>query len=800
MGEPVVSRATSVDARVRLLAVHTHPIQYYAPLFRELACRPNIELEVLYITRPTPGQQGQGFGVPFQWDQDLLTGYRWRFLREPLPSDDYRRWSGLDAPGIGAVIREAQPEVVLLPGWNCRGLVRALLACNSLGIPALYRGDTNLWQRPAGLKGCLWTARNRLLLSRFAGFAAVGRRAHLFLRDLGVPEGRIALSPHAVDADRIRASAGDWGSAEARLRVRAELGVRPGEFLAAFVGKLESKKRPDDAIRAIARMADPAKLVVCGEGELSQHCRHVAGAVGASVVWLGFRNQSELPRLLAAADVLILPSGRGETWGLVVNEAMAVGTPCVVSDAVGCGPDLVEPGLTGEVFPVGVIPLLVEALERVRRLSDHDRSLTPRVLARSASYSLAAAVDGIERLCRTVTRAPRSGLGPARRCSVLALCEGMSFLGGMERTTMEILEYVATGGAETHCIVTDQPWFRYRIVHRAEQGGHGWSDVSVTTPLFSGERSVKWVFGVTADVIRCSVTALAEAVRRRSRTIFVSSFTSALRNWPALALLRTFGVHIVLRSGAAPAPNPKDRLLWGWCVDSVVDDHVAISDFVAAELRAKGIDPHKIRVIRNVLPRVNRDRPPSLHQKPRVIYVGQVIPGKGIMELLEALEILKRQGVTFEADLVGRFDGWEHPSHAGYKEALKRKVAELPTARILGEREDVLQLLGAASVHCCPSQEGLREGLGQVVLEAKSAGIPSVVTPSGALPEMIRHGIDGWICCGFGPEAIAEGLAHFLRDPEACRRAGEAAATWRDPAFLQANVEGQWRALLCEEA
>ena len=65
---------------------------------------------------------------------------------------------------------------------------------------------------------------------------------------------------------------------------------------------------------------------------------------------LGFRNQTELPGLYAAADVLVLPSDGDETWGLVVNEAFACGLPAVVSDAVGCGPDLVEEGATGAVF------------------------------------------------------------------------------------------------------------------------------------------------------------------------------------------------------------------------------------------------------------------------------------------------------------------------------------------------------------------------------------------------------------------------------------------------------------------
>jgi glycosyltransferase involved in cell wall biosynthesis len=56
---------------------------------------------------------------------------------------------------------------------------------------------------------------------------------------------------------------------------------------------------------------------------------------------VGFLNQLEISRAYVAADCLVLPSDAGETWGLVVNEALASGLPCVASDACGCAEDLV---------------------------------------------------------------------------------------------------------------------------------------------------------------------------------------------------------------------------------------------------------------------------------------------------------------------------------------------------------------------------------------------------------------------------------------------------------------------------
>jgi glycosyltransferase involved in cell wall biosynthesis len=89
--------------------------------------------------------------------------------------------------------------------------------------------------------------------------------------------------------------------------------------------------------------------------------RRAAGHPG--VRFAPFQNQSLMPRTLAAADVVALPSA-SETWGLVVNEAQCLGRPVLVSDKVGCAEDLVEPGANGWVFPAGDVGALAGALRQ----------------------------------------------------------------------------------------------------------------------------------------------------------------------------------------------------------------------------------------------------------------------------------------------------------------------------------------------------------------------------------------------------------------------------------------------------
>jgi glycosyltransferase involved in cell wall biosynthesis len=162
----------------------------------------------------------------------------------------------------------------------------------------------------------------------------------------------------------------------------------------------------------------------------------------------------------------------------------------------------------------------------------------------------------------------------------------------------------------------------------------------------------------------------------------------------------------------------------------------------------------------------------------KVIFVGQVIPPKGLHVLLDAIALLLRRGVDVSLDVVGRVDGWISPAYGDYWERLKARAAAPDLSgriRLLGWREDVDVLLRSAAVHCCPSLPEQRETFGIVVLEAKAAGLPSVVFQSGALAEQITHGVDGWVCPDLTAAALADGIEYFLSDADRLTQAGQAA-------------------------
>ncbi len=772
--------AISAEA-IRLTVVMTHPIQYYAPWFRHIAAHcPEIDLTVLYATQPTSEQQGVGFGRSFQWDVPLTEGYRCRVLRPARPGEsvDSDRFWGLDVPEIGAAIRESRPDVALIAGWHSITLLRALWACRRQGIPVLYRGDTNLGAGAVGWRRSVWKLRTWALLRAFNGYLSVGERASEYLRRFGVSDSRIWRTPHCVDNEFFARSAAPHQSPEGRAAARAAWGLDPGEFVALFVGKLERVKRPLDLIRGAACMEPRPRLLMIGGGALEQECQAEARRLGVGAVWAGFLNQSELGRAYAAADCLVLPGT--DTWGLVVNEALATGLPCVVSDRVGCASDLVTPGWTGESFGTGDVHALGAALDRVRASGRAGHEWFAACRERAARHSFERASEGLVMACRQVgARRGRTRDSSRRRTPprVLACCGGMVIVAGVERMTFEVLRVLRARGAPVHCIVNS--WENHRIVALAEEIGASWSTGYYWYHFDRHTRNPLKLMQFAWDITRTSLGLLRDAWRFRPTHVLVPEFISVLRNAPALLLLRMLGTRVVCRVGNAPDPRPFYRRVWRRLVSPMTDQFVCNSRFTMRELLAHDVPRPKVSMIYNCVPR--RAGPPA---KPaeriagRIIYVGQVIPPKGLDLLLEAVALLRASGREVSLDVVGDVDGWEPAGWVGYRAEVRARAQRTDLAgrvSFLSWREDVPELLARASVHCCPSRPEIREGFGIVTIEAKQAGIPSVICQSGALPELIDHGVDGWVCSEPTPGAIAEGIEFLLKDPVRLEKAGDAA-------------------------
>jgi glycosyltransferase involved in cell wall biosynthesis len=241
------------------------------------------------------------------------------------------------------------------------------------------------------------------LLGTFDGFLAVGRRNAEYYRHYRIPPHRIFASPHCVDnaffsSAAAAARAGDRG-------LRTAFGLRDDHVVFLFAGKLIDKKRPLDFLDALdrARRTHPhvAGLIV-GDGPLRGVVEEHRERYGTVCAMAGFVNQRQIGAAYAAADALVLPSDGRETWGLVVNEAMACGVPPIVSDEAGCAPDLALDGQTGLSYRCGDVDALAACIGRLAGDAALRRRLSAAAARHIESYSPAAAADGVAAALRSL--------------------------------------------------------------------------------------------------------------------------------------------------------------------------------------------------------------------------------------------------------------------------------------------------------------------------------------------------------------------------------------------------------------
>ena len=347
-------------------------------------------LHVFFAHRATQTDQAKaGFGVGFDWDVDLVSGYEHVFMTNVARRPGLDRFGGCDTPSVLSHLGSSESDCVLIMGWQFKAYVQAAIAAKRLGLPLLVRGDSQL-DTPRGM--FKRAAKNLIypgLLRAFDAALYVGERSKAYWHHYRYPESRLFFSPHCVDNDWFAARA----TTATRDALRAKLGISPETKVLLFVGKLQPFKRPTDLVAAAAhlnKMGEQIAVIVAGAGEMADEISQVAKSVGVVAHLLGFCNQTEMPAIYAASDVLVLPSEH-ETWGLVANEALACGKPIVLADTVGSAPDLAADGSAGRVYPAGNILSLADNILDVLN-APPSREM---IAAKSEKYSIVAAADGM---------------------------------------------------------------------------------------------------------------------------------------------------------------------------------------------------------------------------------------------------------------------------------------------------------------------------------------------------------------------------------------------------------------------
>ena len=383
--------------RIRLAIVCTHPIQYYAPVFRTLALSDAVHPRVYY----TWSQAFEGatfdpdFGARFAWNIPLLEGYEHQFVKNTAKNPAASRFFGVKTPDLSREIGAWGADAVLIFGWPLYSHLRALMESKGR-LPVLFRGDSTLLDSIKPLRKLARRLLLRWVYSHVDMAIAVGENSLDYFRWCGLPPESIVIAPHSVDTLRFGDQAGDHGRKASEWRSR--LGIPAECPVLVFAGKFTEKKDPILLLEAFVKLELSAHLIFVGSGELDGRLRESAGE-RQDVHFVPFQNQSEMPSVYRLADVFVLPSrGPGETWGLAMNEAMASGRPVIAGSRVGGARDLIRTGETGWIFESGNSASLTHVLRIALALGRHGLLSMGQVAQNwIAKWSTVEAANGIER-------------------------------------------------------------------------------------------------------------------------------------------------------------------------------------------------------------------------------------------------------------------------------------------------------------------------------------------------------------------------------------------------------------------
>ena len=356
---------------------------YRIPVFNALADTPGIDSHVIFLAETD--------ATLWQWKvykEDI------RFSFEILPHwrRRLRGYNVLLNRGVATALEKARPDVVVCGGYSYLAMWQALRWARKRGVPVLLWSESTLQDRRRGR--AVVEALKKYFQRACSGFVVPGKAAAEYLRSFGIPDRVIFTAPNAVDNDFFRASAS--AAREQAPALRAKLGLPERYYL--FVGRLVADKGVGVLLRAYAQLEagirERVGLVLAGHGPgRAEYEAQAAGIHLGKVVFSGFLHREELAAHFALAECLVFPTF-SDTWGLVINEAMACGLPVIASSVAGAAAELVQDGWNGRVVPPGELDGLVSAMRQLAEDPIVRQRMAANSMEQIARYSARAWADG----------------------------------------------------------------------------------------------------------------------------------------------------------------------------------------------------------------------------------------------------------------------------------------------------------------------------------------------------------------------------------------------------------------------
>ncbi len=321
----------------KIAIISSHPIQYNAPLFAFLAKDLRIDIKVFYTwgSAVLHEKYDPHFQKKIKWDIPLLDGYNYQFIKNISKTPGSHHFNGIINPTLNHEIEIWGAEIVWVWGWAFNSHLKALRYFNGKK-EVWFRGDSTMLDEPKGIsiKKLLRRIFLKWVYKKVDKAFYVGSHNKDYFTKHGLNEKQLIFAPHAIDSLRFSDLSGCFS--DQAHQIRNELGISKKDHLVVFVGKFEPNKNLIELVHKFNN--SELKLLLVGNGPEENKIREIAAD---NIYFLPFQNQSMMPIIYRIGDALILNS-KSETWGLVINEAIACGVPVFATVKCGGSIDLIN--------------------------------------------------------------------------------------------------------------------------------------------------------------------------------------------------------------------------------------------------------------------------------------------------------------------------------------------------------------------------------------------------------------------------------------------------------------------------
>lgn len=373
----------------RLVLITEIIAPYRIPVLNALARHDDIELIVIFLSETDPALRGWlVYKDEIRFNYQVLPALRWRL----------GKFNVLLNRRLGQALDEAKPDVILCGGYNYLAAWRAQVWARRRDVPFLLWLESTAADQRNNFPWVEFLKRHFIRNCR--AFVVPGKASRKYLGQLGVPDQSIFQAPNAVDNDFFSRSAESARAQAATLRRSLRL---PDRYL-LFVGRLVPAKGVFDLLDAYAKLDSSLRrtlaMVIAGDGPAAERLRRHASQISdGQIHFARFVQRDGLPPYYALADALVFPT-HSDTWGFVVNEAMACSLPVIASAVAGCVPDLVQDGWNGKIVPPRNPDLLAQAISEMAQSTDLLQQMGERGAEMIRRYSPEACANGIAEAVR----------------------------------------------------------------------------------------------------------------------------------------------------------------------------------------------------------------------------------------------------------------------------------------------------------------------------------------------------------------------------------------------------------------